>query len=71
MLDECLNYQELVSHLNGRFYNHFFSFSLRLILPDFLKKFNLLNNSFHLFLIIGLVLITCNSGSKISAISTL
>ena len=26
--------------------------------------FNLLNNSFNMFLIIGLVLISCNSGSK-------
>ena len=37
----------------------------------FLNFFNSLNNSFHLFLITGLVLISCNSGSKIFKISPL
>ena len=36
-----------------------------------LNIFNWLNNSFNLFLIIGLVFISCNSGSKIFKISTL
>ena len=36
-----------------------------------LKFFSSLNNSFNMFLIIGLVLISCNSGSKIFKISIL
>ena len=47
-----------------KIYDPFFSYSLRLILSEFLNFFNSLNNSFNLFLMIGFVLINCNSGSK-------
>ena len=34
MLHQCLNQQQLVYHLNRRFYDHFFSYNLRLILSE-------------------------------------
>ena len=49
-------------HSNGRFYDHFFSYTLKLILTNF-KLFQL-TDSFNLFLIMGLVLVSFNSGSK-------
>ena len=66
MLHQCLNHQELVQYLNGRFYDQFLQSK-----NNIFNFFNSLNNSFILFSIIGLVLITCNSESKISKISTL
>ena len=44
-----------------KIYDPFFSYNLRLILSEFLNFFNSLNNSFNLFLMIGFVLINCNS----------